>query len=605
MTTSNNIPLNRLLEVNNAKNLTREEITRTFVPQDSFWRILTPKNHVVMGSRGSGKTAIAKMISHSHLSEFNHPLAHQIIQRRNLIGLYVPARLSWLGSQIEKDSDDVHALEQFVWKLNLATAFGLLDSLESCLNTYFPHHLERARREMEIADHLSRDWDCSSGVRRGLSDLRKFLFDLDFEKKTKFTELRLGLIERTEVLSVGVRFHLELFEPLRRAIAVATDYLDLPSAAAWLVCLDEIEFLDEVHHRLINSHMRADAGNVYFKCTTLPYKHYTKTTTTSVPINEKHDFEYLYLDQDVAQADHRHLAHIPEFMSQIYERRLTAGGWSKTERKSLTWLLGTSKLIDPVTIDWAVGGHFWKLLEKYCNEQTRERARRYVEHGQERLFNDSIGRKIAPALRLRNSVEKLRGREELDIYSGATLVARCSDGNPRIFLSLINRMFMESNNHVFTAQSPGTLRPIRPNIQNKVLTEFSRNELQKLQSEEHGRRLHRLVSLLGSYMSGVIHQKELGTDFISSFSVDFSESLEVSDTVKEAVGLGCMFPSVNPKDPDRMPEEGGVFHLGFKFAPHFKILPRKGKSIPINSAVSAMRESSESDDQLSLFGGAA
>lgn len=592
--------LTRLLEVNNARNLTRDEIVSTFVSPKAFWRLLTPKNHVILGSRGSGKTAIAKMMSHSHLRSFNDPRARKIIQSKELIGLYVPARLSWLSSQIEKQIDEVIAIEQFVWKLNLATAFGLIDAVESCLEEYVPIRQQRALLEANIVERLGKDWNANKNT-FDLTALRRFLVDLDYEKKRKTTEHRLGLASVDELNRVGTTFHLELFDPLRRAIDTISELLSLPTTAAWLVCLDEIEFLEPRHHELINSHMRADSGRLYFKCTTLPYRHYTKKTTTSLPINERHDYDYVYLDQDVSLQDHRHLREVPDHMAAIYDKRMDASGWSRTQRKTLYYLLGPSKLIDNETIDWSEGSPYYQLLFKYCNEATKVRAVRYLSTGRLDRFSDQIGRKILPALKLRHSVELLHGREELDIYSGASVVARCSDGNPRMFLSLLSRMLLDSNKQLFDLASHKPPNPIRPNVQNKVLLEFSRSELQKLQSEEHGKLLFETVSALGNTMQSLIFRKELGTDFVSSFTITFGIDPELDGAIKSAVAIGSVFPSVNPKDPDRMPEDGGTFHLGFKFAPHFKIIPRRGKSIPIDTALSG--DVHHSDTQLPLFTG--
>lgn len=599
---ADSMSLTRLLEVNNARNLTRDEIVQTFVPPPAFWRLLSPKNHVLLGSRGSGKTAIAKMLSHSHLRLFKNEAAEQIIEAKELIGLYVPARLSWLSSQIEKTLDKKIATEQFVWKLNLATMFGLLDAVESCLQAYFAVANERALRESNICEQLSKDWRCEHTI-SDLTKLRRFIIDLDYAKKTKSTECRLGLADEAEFNKIGVAFHLELFEPLKRAIDQVAVVLELPPTTAWLVCLDEIEFLEPYHHELINSHMRADSGRLYFKCTTLPYRHYTKATTTALPINEKHDFDYEYLDQDISFQDHRHLDQLPQFMSAIYDKRFAASGRSITQRKSLSSLLGKSKLIDNETIDWSLNSPYFGLIKKFCNEQTISRATRYLQNGQQTLFNSQIGRKIAPALKLRNAVELLSGRDELDIYSGLSVVARCSDGNPRMFLSLLNRMLQQSNKQLFDPRQNLSPKPIAANIQNKILAEFSRSELEKLQSEEHGRLLHGIISGLGTRLNAMIFNRKIGTDFVSSFTVQFGHDKQLDGAIKSAVAIGSVFPSVNPKDPNRMPEDGGTFHLGFKFAPHFKIIPRKGKSISLEAALLENSQQANLVDQLLLFSG--
>jgi len=66
----------------------------------------------------------------------------------------------------------------------------------------------------------------------------------------------------------------------------------------WAICLDEIEFLDVIHHRILNTHLRSAAGKLCFKFTTMPYFHHTLETNAHAKLKHGDDFEYIYLDQD-------------------------------------------------------------------------------------------------------------------------------------------------------------------------------------------------------------------------------------------------------------------------------------------------------------------
>ncbi|MFO0992047.1 MAG: hypothetical protein U1E67_08975 [Hyphomicrobiales bacterium] len=597
MTAAERSNITRYFEVNNARNQTRDEVVSSFVPPPAFRRLLSPKNHVILGSRGSGKTALTKMVSHSHLSMFTSKIAQEVIETKRFIGLYVPSRLSWLGSQIDRLSSQKESLEQFVWKLNLATAFALLDAVESCLRVYITDPSKRVSREADLCHEISSQWNLSSGTILSLADIRALLTKLDYEKKGALTAFRLGLADATSTYAIGLMFHNELFDPLRRAISAVEEALDLNASTTWLVCLDEIEFLEEDHHRLLNSHMRADSGNMYLKCTTLPYRHYTLETTTEVPIVEKHDFEYVYLDRE--RTDHIHLDLIPVFFSQIYDRRMRASGWSKTERKTLNYLLGSSDLLDEKAYNWSEDSIEMRLLQSFANTHTIARAKRLLARDHtKRHFKDQIGRKIAPALILRHAVGAMGGREESGIYSGAAMVSRCADANPRMFIHLLNRMLFETISGISYSNADQTLKPVPKHVQNRILLEYSRSELEKLRSEENGSLLYNMISSLGTYMHGLLHDRPLGTDNISSFTWEFGTDQTLDKAIRSAVGIGCVFPSINPKNPDRLPDFKGTFHIGFKFAPTFQILPRKGKSIPLESILNT---DDKEERQLGLF----
>src|SRR5687768_14181380 len=81
----------------NAKYLNPQDVARTFVPISAFWQLFTDGNHVVLGTRGSGKTAIAKMLSHDHLKLLDHERAREYVEEKRFIGVYAPARLNWVS----------------------------------------------------------------------------------------------------------------------------------------------------------------------------------------------------------------------------------------------------------------------------------------------------------------------------------------------------------------------------------------------------------------------------------------------------------------------------------------------------------------------------
>lgn len=585
------ISVKRAFEVDNARNLNRDEVVHTFVPSEAFWRLLSPKNHIVVGARGSGKTALAKMLSHSHLSKFDDDRARIAIKSKKFIGIYVPARISWMGAHAPHDKIHTqHDLDTFVWKLNLATCFAFLETIESCLAQYFSDSLQdRLRKEVHAARRMSDCWFGSSEF-SSLRDLRDALLQLDFKKKIQLTQKRISGNTNLPDDPIGIHLHTDLFDPLRTAIERTRDILGFSAETAWLLCLDEIEFLSFQQHKLINTFLREHSGNLYFKLTTMPYRHYTLETQMAVPLNAGDDFQYLYLDNHHIKLDQLLPEEgpdaLPVFASRIFQARLAASGLKQHARKTLRQMLGPSVLLDSEREDWGEDSHNLGLLLEYCNDSTIERAKKLLARDPRR-FRDQIGRKIHGALILKNAVKYSSGRSQLSVYSGATLLARCSDGNPRTLITLINSLLWASN--LFRATKDTlSLRPIAPQIQTRVLTEFSGTFLRRIQGEEAGGELYNLISQIGEYMRRRLHGAKVGTDFITSIDADLSHSDSLAKLVKASVGLGYLYPSLNPKDTNRLPLGRGTFQLGFVLAPYFKLLPRKGKARDLASVLNEL-----------------
>ncbi|WP_435627609.1 ORC-CDC6 family AAA ATPase [Candidatus Ferrigenium straubiae] len=561
-----------LFEVENARNLSSIEVVNTFVPTKSFWRLLSPKNHIVLGARGSGKTELVRMLAHDHLSQFDDKRAKEIIQRKEFIGIYVPTRLEWVGGLKNKQwQTEAEAEKFFQWRLNISTCAALLVTLKSCLDTYIKNHGDRARTERDLARALYKTWtDNPEGSCETIFALHELLEDIEHGKQAQITRARITGIATSNELMIGAYFESELFSPLRRAITLASRALDFPENSVWMLCLDEAEFLEPHHHRILNSHLRAHPGNLVFKITTMPYYHHTLETNMNACLNVGHDFEYIYIDKDPIEF-------LPSEDSGEYFAKMLFNKRAEQSAGDYKWedfeaLLGASVLLDSRISDWSADSKMMALMKKHANSATQARAGRLAGTPD---FKDQISRKIHGALLLREAVAQKRGRAELDVYSGIRMAIRCSDANPRRLIRIINLFISERG-------KSETLNQIKPQRQTMLLTAFSNSTLSRVQSEpQNGPDLYKFLSAAGNYMRRDLHDNLLGTDQVSSIAIDVPITDNEWTVIKNAVGLGLLYPNINANSGDQMPERIGVFRLAYVLAPNFKILPRKGKPVSI------------------------
>ncbi|EPL1867603.1 hypothetical protein M0K75_002704, partial [Enterobacter hormaechei] len=84
--------LSSLFENSNARGLNTNQLAKEFIWTESFEALFTSQNQVILGSRGSGKTALVKMLAHENLSKLGefYPKAKDLIDSRNFIATYVP-----------------------------------------------------------------------------------------------------------------------------------------------------------------------------------------------------------------------------------------------------------------------------------------------------------------------------------------------------------------------------------------------------------------------------------------------------------------------------------------------------------------------------------
>ncbi len=577
-----------LFELQNARTMSLDQVVSTFVPVQTFWRLLSAKHHVLIGSRGSGKTAIAKMLSHDHLSRLQDVRAIRIIQSKAFIGIYVPTKLKWVSALQNKPWQTDEEKERFFqWRFNLATCLGYLRAIRSCLDVYLDDKGTRARAEEALVLELSKAWAEPSESCSTVRELECHLEDIEHMKQQELARARAANMSMGAARNIGTNFDMELLEPLQRGLTVASRVLGFSGDTSWLLCIDEAEFLDRLHLQILNSHMRAHSGNLFFKITTMPYR-YTPDSINPVPLEPGHDFDYAFLDADTAfqerDAGESNLIGT-QFARRLFEKRAGASGLSYA-KVTLSRLLGRSELLDSLAADWSSRSDNMRLLKLYGSNETIERAKKLAGT---RKFNSEMGRKIHGALLLRHKLALLHGKQKLDAYSGATMVMRCGDANPRRLINIFNALLLgatwRKDRQLKEHQSLSKKR------QTEILTKYSQQLLAAVQSEprfqpepvsegnaQFGNDLYQFINMIGEYLRNAFIGKPLSTDQISSIEIDRSLSEEEWTLIRWAVSLGLLYPQINPNNPDELPIRTGTFHLAYALAPLYRTMPRRGKA---------------------------
>jgi hypothetical protein len=514
----------------------------------------------------------------------------------------VPTNVEWVGGLKNKPWQTEAEKEYFFqWRMNLSTSLAFVKTIGSCLDTYVHDTVERASLERDIAQELYSSWcpETSGGV-ISLNCLQRRLEDIQYKKQQQMARKRAqGALRPGEEL-VGLAFETDLFTPLRRGITVVSRALNFPSECTWILSLDEAEFLETIHHRILNTHLRGHSGNLVFKITTMPYHHYTRDTNTRVSVNVGHDFEYVYIDEDHSTGRGRGAY---TFAQRLFAKRASAS-FPKGMKVTLHGLLGSSRILEPQSTEWSIDSHEMCLLKKYVDDATYARAMRLFSN--RKKFRDQIARKLRGALLVREAIEGIRGRGEPDIYSGDLMAIRCSDGNPRRLIRIFNNMLLQARGEYARSDVPRSMPdvsafPLPRKEQTRVLTSFAASTLKKVNSEALcGPDLYNLLECIGKYMSDALHNGKLSTDQVSSIEVGRRVSEAQWRLITAAVGLGLLFPNIGAKNPDHMPEREGVFRLAHVLAPYFKIVPRRGTAVSLSTILASGRLASVHEQQGSL-----
>lgn len=583
-----------LFEVDNARNLSMQELVETFIPTQSFWRLLSAKHHVLLGARGQGKTALAKMLSHAHLTLMaqtrNEPRARSAVRDQEFIGIYLPTRLEWVGGLKNKPwLTEREREELFQWRLNIASCIAFIPIASSCISTYIEGKAKQAQTERELAHQLSKDWIVEPRLRfDDLLQLRRHLEDTDYRKSIQILRERaVGGVPNGE-MPEGLAFGTELLVTLRQGIRQLSRLLSLKPNCTWLLCLDEAEFLEEMDHRILNSHMRAYPENLFLKITTMPYCHYTLATNIGADLVNGQDFEYVNMDLDnvINARTSGEMETIGTWFGRTLFGKLIEASPPQVkegrnrEIPSATDVLGRNKILEPRRKDWSAESDNMKMLKKYASQKTVARAQRLIGT---KKFRDEISRKIHGALLLRKEIDELKGNKALTAYSGARMVIRCADGNPRHLIRIFNVLLMKlTSKQKWLLARRLKANPISSKEQTRAMRALSATTLKQVRSFPYiGPNLHEFLCMLGKYMRANLHEKPLTTDQVTSIVLDDTISELEWKLVQVAVDHGLLHPNVGSGNTDEMPWKEGTFHLAYALAPHFLLLPRRGKPVKL------------------------
>lgn len=559
-------------DMENARNLTISQVVDTFVAIPAYWTLFSSKNHIVLGSRGSGKTSIAKMLSHTHLTKFKvkNEKAAEYIDNKKYIGIYIPMSAEWLGGINNKHNAEYESVELFQWKLNIKTCLAFTDTIKSCIEEYARTTEEKIIIEVEIVSKLKAFWFPDDNDIKNIKEVQDHLGVIDFDIQVRLAKERiLGRSASVDYVR-GLEFAVDLFAPLKKGINILSQYFGLETSS-WFICLDEAEILTSAQQKIINSYLRSCSGNLFFKIITMPYAHTTRETNVGANLNAGDDFEYVYIDNESPFIYTEQSLSMPEIIIELFKKR--ASSYEIYKDITIQNLLGESTLLDKHTFDNNVASKDMQLLMKYTDSKTLKRATDMLNEKRVDDFNNQIGRKMRGLLYLKDNVANARGRTKIDVYSGARMIVQCTDGNPRRLIRLFKVLLNAAQSNKKSSELPRAK-------QSEILMNFSESILLRVQSEEKiGTQLYDLLRNIGNNMKSKVHDTPLTTEQIYSIKLNKEVSDEQWQMIKRAVANGLIYPTDNAS---YLQYKEGTYRLAYVLCPYFLLLPRKGQAVSLN-----------------------
>jgi hypothetical protein len=530
-------------ELPSARNLTAKNAVELFVPTAQFWETLnSDSNEVIYGTRGSGKTMLLRMMSVPHLLEYSthDAAARDALSERRRLGVFVPLGIDWCVPTQPHLGDTI---ELFRNGVNLVAAEAFVDSIEALVRRA-PFAIPASERpEPQLASTLATLWFRS--VRERIYSFASLRLELLQQQAILRDLWRRGAPTPEQQEGSGYVFRSgDLFFPIAQAVRALNPLLALPSDHHWLLCLDELEDLNADQKRLIATALRSASRGLVFKITTQPYTLDSAETTFADEGSAVEHRDYVV----------RRLQHDPD--DKQY-RELVTGILAKRIGAEASEHLGTVVFGDSTFSERASD-----VTPKF-----EDLRRGLLSSG-----NPDSARKKVPVAAIRFLRRYAEGNKKSAAYSGWTTIVRLSDGNPGVFLRMLNELGV----------TRGT-RAVDPVVQHEKLTELAAAWLEWSQAlYRDGRVLHAFLWTLGKNLSDRIHSRRAQDDppqeELNRFIIDLGS---VPPAIAEALRIGARHALFVAESTDasslRYPVGTGIWRLAYFLSPRFWLLPRRGK----------------------------
>lgn len=483
---------------NQGRNFSDEKVSNEFFPISKFWSLFNNQHEILLGTRGSGKTFLLKMMRHSMLKKIDDPNARRLVEKGDFFALYVPMHLEFVKSIPEDNVPENTQTTLFQIAFNSILAHSLIAEIIAKLSDE-EDTFTRLEKSARLANLLDKIWfNKTESSINSLSELSIAIntFYYTLPKSKEGIELAPSVFKQAICTSlIAVKESVE-------------EILELHSPT-WIICVDEAEFLNETLQKCLNSVFRSDSNRIALKVATLPFFHTTlETTEPGIYVDPHNDFNYCVVDMDFDSID------FVQLTNKLCRSRLALLQEPPTSLEDFLGVIGNDNLID-----------------YYREEVGEERSQRaYVEKDMVTMFGEvrrkgssnypdqrkTVYDKFAPIYYTRKmyAISK-SGNSVPGWFAGASTVRKVAQGNPRVFIRLMNNLFEAARETALT-----------PKTQHRVVMEFSKNSCDATQSlERRGPNVKKYLDRIATQLKDKVHNGDLvsvGSSFTLKYKNDTS-----------------------------------------------------------------------------------
>lgn len=414
-----------------ARNYADVKISNEFYPTSVFWSLFNDQHEVLLGTRGSGKTFLLKMMRRSMLKRIGAEKAKNLVDKNDYFALYVPMHVEIVSEYKKLDDNPERQVKVFQFFFNCILAEAIVQEIQEVLKEQMDE-VQSAITGHQLACRLDSSWFAHEKSYGAVSTLE------DLDQKLKEMYLSFDL-ENGDFRTIPVVFTRQICSSLISAKGIITNVLKWKEEPTWIICVDEAEFLNENMQKCINSVFRADSNRIALKVATLPFYHKTLDTLVSgIRVSASNDFSYKFIDMDYDSEEYRCLTN--QLCAHRLQTRLISRQIEIDTLEDFLGKVGNDDYIDYYRAEVGDENATKEKIEEGILSSFSESRRRGAASYSNR--RKTVYDKYAPIFYVREMYKIARsGHSKPGWYAGASVVRKVSQGNPRMFIQIMNALF--------------------------------------------------------------------------------------------------------------------------------------------------------------------
>jgi len=603
MTTSDDLEVSEYSSVN-ARYSSPPQVARTFVPPDSFARLIQPEHSVLVGPRGSGKTSMMKMLQQEALEVWDHPLAEFYCDRISFVAILIPADPAW-HAQLESLGEAGGVTQETARSLaDAAFTTHVLHSLVKTMRARIAPVKDKGLRrtfrraqmvpaqEAELVQEISDPWQITP----------RLLTLASLSNALNARIARIGQAAAGAFTDEDARYlHIDFMAASTLAVDIFNE-LSNQSNQRWAFLFDELEIAPQhIRRKLIRS-FRSGNPRLFLKLSLFPF---TDELSVQDPARDPlpgQDYDYISLSVPRTAGSFRFADELANAVLRARGAKCTAAEFLGTPYFAPSSDIDNDAEEDDDPLDSVIRRPELRAALIRLSQRDEGFRRYMAAHG---LRDDLTIEASASAERARKAFRKVKNqaltrswfagsprrqsRRSYALYTGVPTIYQLTESNPRyllIFLRSVLEAVPPSRNRASRLQQSRALGKAQAHFLDLLrAVAIGMPEEQSSWSQSGPTSLVDFIDRIGAFMQRAVLDGPFDPDAVGSFYVERDSAPEIRLFAERAVNVGAVvrLPSREQEYSPLMRMDGQRLRLSFLLAPRYHLPVRVGRALRLES----------------------